>query len=154
MIPIEDVLPHRAPFLFLDEIVELSSDRVVARRTVRADEAQFAGHYPGRPVMPGVLLCEAVLQAGCYLMGTRESSVAMQGDPTWKKTVPVVARIADARFKRMVRPGDTLEISAAYERTVMGAHFLSGAVKVDGNVAAQLSFTVMVAPSPEQDPAG
>ena len=68
ILPIKEVLPLREPLLFLDEIVSLSAEPVHARRTVLAEEPQFLGHYPGKPIMPGVLLCETVLQAGAYMM--------------------------------------------------------------------------------------
>jgi len=140
---IEAMLPHRPPFLFVDEVVELSEDRVVARRTVRADEPHFAGHYPGRPVMPGVLLCEAILQAGCCLMVSKGADGATLPEDG---SVPVVARIREAKFKRMVKPGDVLDLIAKHERTVRGAHFLSGEARVGGQLAATLSFVVMMAP--------
>jgi 3-hydroxyacyl-[acyl-carrier-protein] dehydratase len=139
MRPVEELLPHRPPFLFLDEIMSLGETEIVAKRTLRAEEPHFGGHYPGNPIMPGVLLCEAVLQAGCVLMTVRGAAEEVSG-------VPVVARISDAKFKKITRPGDVLEIRASYDRTVMGAHFMKGTVKVGGKIAASLSFTVMLAP--------
>lgn len=139
MRPIEESLPHRPPFLFLDEIVEVTEEKVHARRTIRADEPQFAGHYPGEPVMPGVLLCEAVLQAGCYLMAHKLGASATEGG------IPVVARMNDVKFKRIVRPGDVIDIHAEHERSMQGAHFLKGKVEVDGKLVASLSFAVKLA---------
>jgi 3-hydroxyacyl-[acyl-carrier-protein] dehydratase len=141
MQPIHDLLPHRPPFLFLDEIVELGPTKLVARRTIRADEPHFQGHYPGRPIMPGVLICEAALQAGCYLM-------ASQGAPDPTK-VPVVTRMNDVKFKRMVKPGDTIEIDVELERSVMSVHYMRATVRSSGKTAASLTFAVMLA-SPEE----
>lgn len=145
MRPILESLPHRPPFLFLDEIVSVEASTVHARRVVRADEPQFAGHYPGKPIMPGVLLCEAVLQAGCYLMVSRLGSSAVEGG------VPVVTRMSDVKFRRMVKPGDVLDITAEYEKSILGAHFMKGAVRVGGKLAASLGFAVMLAPEAAED---
>jgi 3-hydroxyacyl-[acyl-carrier-protein] dehydratase len=136
--PIEAALPHRPPFLFLDQILEVTPERVLARRTVRADEPHFAGHYPGRPIMPGVLLCEAALQAGCYLMMFRAGADRPAGDP-------VVTRMNDVRFKRMVKPGDVLEIEATHQESKLGAHFLKAILRSGGQMVASLSFVVTVA---------
>lgn len=135
---IEAAIPHRAPFLFLDEIVDITDTRVIARRTVRADEPQFQGHYPQKPVMPGVLLCEAIMQAGCYLMVHRTHGATMDG-------VPVVARMNDVKFKQMVVPGDVIEIACDYDKSAMGVHFMSGQVRKNGKTAVSLSFAVTVA---------
>lgn len=136
--PVKEVLPHREPFLFVDEILELTEDTVRARRTVRADEPQFEGHYPGRPIMPGVLLCETVLQAGAYLMATR------MGKGSDMKGAPVVTRMNSVKFRRMVTPGDVLEIYSEHKRSMMGAHMLSGSIKCEGKLVCSLEFSVML----------
>lgn len=143
--PVEALLPHRPPFLFLDELLELSESGVRARRTVRGDEPQFLGHYPGRPIMPGVLLCEAVLQAGCCLMAHRSGAGMPKGDP-------VVTRMGEVKFKRMVVPGDVLEISAEHVETKLGAHFMKGQVRVGGKIAASLEFAVSIVAKSEGAP--
>ena len=137
--PVKEVIPHREPFLFLDEVLDLTETKIVGKRLVRGDEPQFLGHYPGQPVMPGVLLCEAVLQAGAYLIATNIGYVVGQAG------VPVVSRLNNVKFKRMVKPGDVLELTAQHERTMMGAHVMKGSVKVDGKVACTLDFIVMLA---------
>lgn len=137
--PVKEVIPHREPFLFLDEVLDLTETKIVGKRLVRGDEPQFLGHYPGQPVMPGVLLCEAVLQAGAYLIATNIGYVVGQAG------VPVVSRLNNVKFKRMVKPGDVLELTAQHERTMMGAHVMKGSVKVDGKVACTLDFIIMLA---------
>lgn len=139
MLPsVESVIPHRPPFLFVDEIVDLAEAKIIARRTVREDEPQFRGHYPGRPIMPGVLLCEAVMQAGCYLMIRKIGGALPPGDP-------VVTRMSEVKFKRIVQPGDVMEIIAEHVETKMGVYFMKGQIRVDGKLAASLEFAVMVA---------
>lgn len=136
--PVKALLPHREPFLFLDEVVELRENSIIARRRVRANEPQFEGHYPGQPIMPGVLLCETVLQAGAYLMAHREGLEANM------KGAPVVTRLNNVKFKRIVRPGDLLEVKAEHRRSIMGAHMLRGSITCEGKVACSLEFTVML----------
>lgn len=135
---VKEVLPHREPFLFLDEVVDMGEASIVARRTVRADEPQFEGHYPGKPIMPGVLLCETVLQAGAYFMA---SKMGLGSD---MEGAPVVSRMNNVKFKRMVKPGDELEIRAEHKRSMMGAHMMSGSIRCEGKVVCTLDFTVML----------
>lgn len=130
---VREVLPHREPFLFLDQVTEVSEDRLLAVREIRADEVQFQGHYPGHPLMPGVLLCEMALQAGAYLMAHRS-----QGMDGW----PVVTRIQNVRFKRQVRPGDQVEVEVRHEETVAGVHWMSGRMRVAGKLVCDLGFAV------------
>lgn len=133
---VKEVLPHREPFLFLDEVVELTETTVVARRVVKAEEPHFAGHYPGKPIMPGVLLCETVLQAGAYLVAIR------MGIDANMRGAPVVTRLNNVKFKRMVKPGDELEIRAEHQRTMLGAHMMSGSIKCQGKTVCTLDFAV------------
>jgi 3-hydroxyacyl-[acyl-carrier-protein] dehydratase len=137
--PVKEILPHREPFLFIDEVVDMTGDAIVARRLVRAEEPQFGGHYPGKPIMPGVLLCEAVLQAGAYLMAVKHGlDASMQG-------APVVTRLNKVRFKRMVKPGDLLEIKAEHQLSKMGAHMMTGVIRCGEQTVCTLEFTVMLA---------
>ena len=134
---IEALIPHREPFLWLDEVLELSETLVRARKRVAEDLEIFRGHYPGFPVLPGVLLCEAVFQAGAVL-------IASGGDIP-EGHVPVVTRQHETRFRRMVRPGEVLDIEARLDETLGGAWFLSGTVRVDGQVAVRLQFACTAA---------
>jgi 3-hydroxyacyl-[acyl-carrier-protein] dehydratase len=136
--PVSTLIPHRSPFLFLDQVVELTEARVVARRTLRPDEPQFQGHYPDFALMPGVLLCEAALQAGAYLMAATAEEPRSDG-------FPVVTRMKDVRFKRPVRPGDEIEIEVEKTERVGPVQWLSGRVRVKGKLAAQLGFAVTLA---------
>ncbi|HXY17272.1 MAG TPA: 3-hydroxyacyl-ACP dehydratase FabZ [Gaiellaceae bacterium] len=105
---IEAILPHRDPFLLLDEVVELDpGKRVVARREVRAEDPWFAGHFPGRPVMPGVLIVEAMAQAGAVAVLCEEEN---------RGKIAFFAGIDECRFKRIVEPGDTLTLTCEIDQ--------------------------------------
>ena len=100
---IEQILPHRDPFLLIDEVIELDpGKRVVATRAVRAEDPWFPGHFPGRPVMPGVLIVEAMAQTG---------AIAVLFDEANRGKIAFFAGIDDCRFKRIVEPGDTLTLT-------------------------------------------
>ena len=105
---IEEIIPHREPFLLLDEVTVLEPGvRVVARKLVRHDEWYLAGHFPGRPIMPGVLMVEALAQAG---------AVAVLSEPENRGKLVLFAGIDDVRFKRIVEPGDELELTCELEK--------------------------------------
>ena len=104
---IERIIPHRDPFLFLDEVLELEPGaRVVARKRVRGDEWFFPGHFPGRPIMPGVIIVEALAQAG---------AVAVLSEQDNRGKLALFAGIDAVRFKRIVSPGDELILTCAVE---------------------------------------
>jgi 3-hydroxyacyl-[acyl-carrier-protein] dehydratase len=108
---IEAILPHREPFLLLDEVLELEPGRrVVAQREVRAEDPWFAGHFPQRPVMPGVLIVEAMAQAGAVAVLVEEEN---------RGKIAFFAGIDDCRFKRIVSPGDVLRLTCEID-TVRG----------------------------------
>jgi 3-hydroxyacyl-[acyl-carrier-protein] dehydratase len=101
---IETILPHRDPFLFVDEVLELQPGvRIVARKLVRGDEEFFEGHFPGRPIMPGVIMVEALAQA---------SAILVLVVPENRGKLPLFAGIDKVRFKRIVSPGDELILTA------------------------------------------
>ena len=105
---IESILPHREPFLLLDEVTVLEpGHRVVATREVRADDWWFPGHFPSRPVMPGVLIVEAMAQAGAVAVLVEEEN---------RGRIAFFAGIDDCRFKRIVEPGDTLTLTCEIDQ--------------------------------------
>ncbi len=134
---IEKSIPHRSPFLWLDRVVELSDQQIRAEKYLDPDLDIFRGHYPDYPLMPGVLLCEAVFQAGALLIAQRAEAGMTTG-------VPVLARIQGAKFKREVRPGESIDIEATIKEKVGPAWFLRGRVRVGEKVAVQVSFSCMV----------
>ncbi len=132
---IEERIPHRAPFLWLDQILELDKESIRAEKYITADLDVFQGHYPDYPIMPGVLLCEAVFQAGALLI-----SEILQGGEEDIQGVPVLTRILGAKFKREVVPGDTIELRAALKEKMGPAWFMKGSVRVKDKVAVQVEF--------------
>jgi 3-hydroxyacyl-[acyl-carrier-protein] dehydratase len=133
---IEAILPHRDPFLLIDEVVELEpGERVVARKHVRGDEWWFAGHFPGRPVMPGVLIVEAMAQAG---------AVAVLSEEVNRGRIAFFGGIDDVRFKRIVEPGDELELECRLERVRGPIGKGKATAKVDGRLAARGTLTFAV----------
>lgn len=138
---IHEAIPHRAPFLFLDEIVDWSEGRIVCRKTFRPEEFFYQGHYPHFPLTPGVLLCEAGMQAGAVLL----SALVEKGD----RRVPVATRLNDARFKTMVTPGQTIEIEVELVERLAEAYFLKAKITREGKLAVRFDFACTLAPSPE-----
>jgi 3-hydroxyacyl-[acyl-carrier-protein] dehydratase len=131
---IQERIPHRSPFLWLDRVLELDGEAVRAEKALPADLDVFQGHYPNYPIMPGVLLCEAVFQAGALLI----SELVYRNQEI--NGVPMLTRILGAKFKREVRPGDLLEIRAALKEQLGPAWFMKGSVRVGGKVAVQVEF--------------
>jgi 3-hydroxyacyl-[acyl-carrier-protein] dehydratase len=130
---IEEILPHRDPFLFLDEVTVLEPGaRVVARKRVREDEWFLVGHFPGRPIMPGVIVVEAMAQTG---------AVAVLADEANRGKLALFAGIKDVRFKRMVLPGDELELTCELERTRGPVGRGKATATVDGELAARGTLT-------------
>jgi 3-hydroxyacyl-[acyl-carrier-protein] dehydratase len=133
---IEAILPHRDPFLLLDEVLELEPGvRVVARKRVREDEWYLAGHFPGRPIMPGVLMVEALAQTG---------AVAVLSEEENRGKLALFAGIDDVRFKRLVTPGDELELVCELERVRGPIGRGKARATVDGELAVRGTLTFAV----------
>ncbi|MDQ8198480.1 beta-hydroxyacyl-ACP dehydratase [Pelagicoccus enzymogenes] len=137
-----NAIPHRPPFLFVDEVVEASENSLTARRHVPDTESFFEGHYPNNPIMPGVIISEAVFQTGAIYM-SRLFADKIKDDPS---LVPVLSKIENARFKSIVRPNDTLLITVKYKESVGAFSFLDGSVQTeDGRKVMTVSFCVALA---------
>jgi 3-hydroxyacyl-[acyl-carrier-protein] dehydratase len=134
---IHAAIPHRAPFLLVDEIVEQSDDRIVCRKTFRGEEYFFAGHYPGFPLVPGVLLCEAGMQAGAILLSRYVRGAEAR--------VPVATRLDEVKFKHMVRPGETILIAVDLIDRLAEVFFLMAKIKSGGKTAARFEFACTLA---------
>ncbi len=128
-------IPHRPPFLFIDKIIELTDTKIKTKKFIDPDADFFKGHFPGNPIMPGVLMCESIFQTGAILL----SKIA---DKEGKFTdgIPVLTRINGAKFKGMVKPGDLMEIEAELMEKLSNAFFLKGTVKVEGKIVVRVEF--------------
>jgi len=145
---IEELIPHRGAMLLLDEITEFDAEagRMVATKTVRADDPYLQGHFPGFPIVPGVITCECIFQTAAALLSAMsvEGKLADRLDSSVTK-VPVVARVARVKFKEMIRPGDIIEMSVELTDTMSGAYYLRGSASVGGRIKASAEFTCMYA---------
>jgi 3-hydroxyacyl-[acyl-carrier-protein] dehydratase len=130
------ILPHRYPFLLVDRIVELEPGRrVVGIKQVTANEPQFTGHFPGRPIMPGVLMVEALAQtAGVGVMTLDE----------YRGKLGLFAGIDECRFRRMVVPGDTLRLEVTVEKLRGMFGRVRGVASVDGEIAVEATLSIII----------
>jgi 3-hydroxyacyl-[acyl-carrier-protein] dehydratase len=133
------ILPHRYPFLLIDRVVELVRMKsIVALKNVTITEPFFQGHFPGKPIMPGVLIVEAIAQAGGLLLLTEV--------PNRDEMLMVFTGIEKARFRRPVVPGDQLRIEVLVKAWRITAARLEGKAYVDGKVAAEATVTCRLVP--------
>ena len=134
-----ELLPHREPFLFVSEVVDIvAGERAHGRWTLTGDEPFFAGHFPGRPTLPGVLMVEALAQVG---------ALAVLADDRFAGRLPLFGGIDKARFRRQVVPGDTLDLEVALDQLGSTAGKGTGIARVGADVACQAGlFFVIVTP--------
>lgn len=131
---IQKLLPHRYPFLLLDRVVEFEhGKRVVAYKNLTINEPFFQGHFPSQPVMPGVLVVEALAQAG----GVLYQLTGMGNGQASSDKLFYLVKIENARFSRMIVPGDRLELDVSIKRRIRNMALYEGIARVDGEVAAR-----------------
>lgn len=126
---VKQLIPQREPFLFVDSVTERTSNSITTARTFKSSEDFFKGHFPGNPIVPGVILQEALFQSGALLMASGESA-----------GLGVVTRVSQAKFKQMVVPGDTLVMDVELVDQVANAYYFKGKGSVNGKVALVLEF--------------
>ncbi len=136
------LLPHRPPFLFVDRIVDRGAEELTAAWRVPEDLEVFRGHYPGNPVLPGVLIAEHAFQSAALLVAIREGGALADGD---EGSTPVLVRIHDARYRRMVRPGEELHTTVTLEESLANTRRFQAAVCRGEARVARLLFTLALA---------
>ena len=133
-----DYMPQREPFLFVSRVISITDSSIQTEKQIEIDEPFFAGHFPGKPIMPGVLICEAVFQSGSILMGKRADSAAN------KSLIPLITRISNVKLKHVVLPGDLMEIEVKLVEIIGQAAYLKGKVKVRGKTALTVEYAAML----------
>jgi len=130
------IIPHRYPFLLIDRVLELEPGaRAVAEKLVSANEPHFAGHFPGNPIMPGVLIVEALAQTG---------AVAALSLPEHRGKLAVFAGIDECRFRRVVRPGEVLRLEVSVEKFRRGVGKARARATVAGELACEAGLLVAI----------
>lgn len=142
MINILEHIPQREPFLFVDEVIEQTPTSLITKHTLTGNEDFFRGHFPERPLFPGVLMCEAVFQTGALYM-------SLNGTQINETKTAVVTRIQNAKFKNMARPGDELFITVDFVEALANASFMKGKIKVNNKVIMNIEFAVALVDSSE-----
>lgn len=136
---IKKILPHRYPFLLVDRVLETTEEKITALKNVTVNEEFFNGHFPGQPIMPGVLQVEALAQAGAILLMTQKVEDS-------ENSIMVFTGIKNAKFRRQVVPGDQLKLEVALGQMRRNFVTMTGVATVDGEVACELEASAAVVP--------
>ena len=132
---IMEIIPHRYPFLLLDRVESIEGNKIIAKKNVTMNEYFFQGHYPNEPVMPGVLIVEAMAQAG---------AVAILSKDEFRGKTPFFGGINNAKFRKMVKPGDTLTLEVELLKIRSMAGMGNGTAYVDGKKVAEAELTFII----------
>lgn len=138
-----DILPHRYPFLLVDRVVEIEENRILAIKNVTFNEPHFPGHFPGAPIMPGVLVVEAMAQAGAILL--------LRQMPDRRDKLVLFTGIDQCRFRRPVVPGDQVLLDLTIKRRRPSFAVMAGIARVDGQVAAEAQLSSSMVDRPKEE---
>lgn len=136
-----DNIPQREPFLFIENVIDRTENSVTTTKKLTGEEDFFRGHFPGSPVFPGVLMCEAVFQTGALLM-------ALKGQSAGGAKKALVTRIQNAKFKNMALPGDELRITVDFVEMLANAAFMKGKITADGKTVMTIEFAATLVENP------
>lgn len=135
---VKKILPHRHPMLLIDEVVEMSEDSVIAAKNLTNADPFFAGHFPGRPIMPGVLMIEALAQAGGILILTKSGN---------NGRLAYLASVTEAKFRRVVVPGERLLLKVQLLKMKSRIGLVHGVAEVNGEIACEAEILMSLAES-------
>ena len=142
---IQAAIPHRAPMLLIDEVISQTDTTINCKKTFHDDEFFFQGHYPSQPIVPGVILCEVGMQAGAILLSDIiRTAGGIAADNQLHAKVPVATRLNNVKFKKIVKPGDTVEVEVTLTDQVQVAYFLTAKVTVEGKLATRFDFACTI----------
>jgi 3-hydroxyacyl-[acyl-carrier-protein] dehydratase len=130
-------IPQREPFLFIEKIVDRTENSITTSKLLTGNEDFFRGHFPGSPVFPGVLMCEAVFQTGALLM-------ALKGESANESKKALVTRIQGAKFKNMAKPGDELMITVEFVEMLANAAFMKGKITANNKTIMSIEFAATI----------
>lgn len=137
---IESSIPHRPPFLFVDKILRWSEEEITCSYRFKEDEFFFKGHYPGSPLVPGVILCESAMQAGAVFLSKKMVDQGEEGEEVEK--LPVVGRIDKVKFRKTVLPGDEIEMNVKVNTKMSNVWYLSAKITSQGATVLTFEFAV------------
>lgn len=138
---IKTYLPHREPMLLIDEAEAVSETQATGKYTVRGDEFFLQGHFPGKPVVPGVILCEILAQTACVLLSGKALGQKNAAESDEKEATPFFTTLDRVKFKNPVLPGDTLEIQCELVRVRQPFYFAKAKGRVNGRVCVSCEFS-------------
>ncbi|MBL7664696.1 MAG: beta-hydroxyacyl-ACP dehydratase [Bacteriovoracaceae bacterium] len=130
-------IPQRAPFLFIDRLIDRTEKSIVTEKDITGEEDFFRGHFPGNPILPGVIQCEACFQTGALLM-------SYLGEQTKNDQVALVTRIQSTKFKNIVRPGETLKIHVELVEMMGPAAFMKGKITSQDKTVMTIEFACTI----------